>query len=638
MISMLHHRGPDDEGAYLDDYAGLGHRRLSIIDLGGGAQPIHNENNSLWIVFNGEIFNYPELREELIEKGHKFYTATDTEVIVHLYEEHGDACVQKLNGQFAFAIWDSVKRKVMLARDRVGILPLHYSLLNNRLVFASEIKSIFALPCIRREADPFALDQIFTFWTTLPGRTAFKGINELPAGSVLTMGSGEIRIAKYWDFPIVANEEQIQLKPEEYVENIRDLLLDSIKIRLRADVPVGAYLSGGLDSSGITSLIKNNFNNRLKTFGINFENEKFDESSYQNEMINYLNTDHSHILVTNKEIGNIFPDIIWNCEKPLLRTAPVPLFLLSRKVRECGLKVVLSGEGADEIFCGYNIFRETKARRFWGQRPDSVLRPMLLGKLYPYILSNKKLQPTLASFFRQGIESPDDFLFSHMIRWANTARIKTFFSSDFCAETKGYNCMEVLKNSLPKNFADMDFLARAQYLESALFMCNYLLSSQGDRMAMGNSVEMRVPYLDHRIIEYAAKIPSKWKLRGLQEKYILKKAFYGQLPKKILFRNKQPYRAPVKESIFDSSEEQVLEMLSAESLHKYNIFNPNKVSLLLQKFKAKKNVGEFDAMALAGIYSTQVLINKFIDKPDTVTWNALKTEHCLNLNESLHSN
>ncbi len=357
MVSALSHRGPDESGVYIDDMIGLGQARLSIIDLKSGSQPISNEDSTLWIIFNGEIFNYPELREELISKGHKFSTSTDTEVILHLYEEKGSGCLNELNGQFAFAIWDSKKKELFLARDRYGILPLYFTLIGDQLIFASEIKAIFNADNIEREFDFNSLDQIFTFWTPLPGRTAFKIFNELPPGCYLKIINNKIVIKKYWDFKPSSDEQLTTQSLDEISDSLRELVLDSVRIRLRADVQVGCYLSGGLDSSGITALIKKHFNNDLRTFGIRFEENAFDEGSFQSEVVNHLNTEHTEITALNDEIGKYFDSVLYYTEQPVLRVSPVPLFFLSESVNKNNYKVVLTGEGADEVFGGYDLFK-----------------------------------------------------------------------------------------------------------------------------------------------------------------------------------------------------------------------------------------------------------------------------------------
>ena len=386
MIGCLKHRGPDAFGAYLGKQIALGHARLSIIDLTTGTQPIHNENQSLWIVFNGEIYNFVELRSLLEAKGHTFYTKTDTEVIVHAYEEYGPDCLKHFNGQFAFAIWDTNKRQLFLARDRLGIRPLFYHLQGGTFAFASEIKALFTLPPVAREIDPIALDQIFTLWTTLPPRTAFKDIWQLPPGCfmVFSQERGTLQVNPYWELPFTDSSEGYRSEAD-YCEELDHLLTESTRIRLRADVPVGAYLSGGLDSTIITSLINKINPSRLSTYSIQFSDQTYDESIFQKRVIDHLEVDHHEIHCTHSDIAEAFPRLIWHTETPLLRTAPIPLMLLSRLVRDQDMKVVLTGEGADEILAGYNIFRETSVRRFWSKNPESRFRPLLIQKLYPYL-------------------------------------------------------------------------------------------------------------------------------------------------------------------------------------------------------------------------------------------------------------
>ena len=613
MIGIMDYRGPDESGIYVDDYIGLGHARLSIIDLAGGVQPIHNENKTLWIVYNGEIFNYPELKKKLEKRGHQFYTTSDTEVLLHLYEEKGIECLNELNGQFAFAVWDTKKKELFLARDRVGIRPLFYTKQNDVFVFASEIKAIFANQEIPREIDTSALDEIFTFWTTLPGRTVFKDILELPPGHYLKIANNQIQINKYWDIPFCPPGEQLNWSVDQYTERIQELLTDAIRIRLRADVPVGCYLSGGLDSSGVTSLVVKKFNNKVRSFGIRFEEKVFDEGEHQNLMTSFLQTDHTEIVATNQLIGASLPQVLWHCEKPLLRTGPVPLYLLSNTVHQNNYKVVLTGEGADEVFGGYNIFREAKVRNFWARQPQSKFRGMLIGKLYPYIFNNPRIWKMQQAFFASGLDRHEDPFFSHIIRWQNTSKIKTFFAEDFQSTKKLDSYNSALSTILPDSFSRLDYLAKAQFIEMSLFLSNYLLSSQGDRVAMANSVEIRLPYLDYRIIDFMGRVPSNLKIKGLNEKYLLKKSFQGILPDTITNRSKHPYRAPIGQSFFDGGmADQTLDLLSKDALSRTGLFNAEKVSRLVNKFLKGSEASEVDNMAIMGILSTQFIYDQFI--------------------------
>ncbi|MDD5676146.1 MAG: asparagine synthase (glutamine-hydrolyzing), partial [Chitinivibrionales bacterium] len=500
-----------------------------------------------------------------------------------------------------------------LARDRLGVRPLHYTVQNGLFVFASEIKSIFTVPGIPRELSEQALDQVFTFWTTLPGTTPFKNIYELLPGHTMRVAGNAFTPRKYWDIPLYPREAGSSLPIAALTAGVRDLLLDSIKIRLRADVPVGAYLSGGLDSSGITSLVVRRFNAGLRTFGLTFEEARFDESAYQRQMVEYLSVNHSAVAATNKKIRDNFKQVVWHAEKPLLRTAPVPLFLLSQEVQKNNIKVVLTGEGADEFFGGYDIFREALTRRFWAKNPDSDFRFKPLSKLYPDIFNSSQAIAGMRQFFKQGLGDVQHPFFSHLPRWYTTSRTKTFFSNAMQNAVQGYSALDECAAALPADFGKLDVLAKAQYLETAIFMSNYLLSSQGDRVAMGHSVEIRFPYLDHRLLQYLGQVPTHWKILGLGEKHLLKRVLAPDLPPQIVQRSKQAYRAPVQTSLIDASDSEFVEpYLSEKSLKAAGLFDAARVRMLLAKVRAGSTHSETDGMALCGVLSTQMLYELYI--------------------------
>lgn len=610
MLGVLYHRGPDISGIYIDDRVALGHNRLSIIGLSDGAQPIHNEDQTLWIIFNGEIFNYLELKGDLLNRGHRFYTSTDTEVIIHLFEEKGQECLADMNGQFAFAIWDKRKNELFLARDRLGILPLHYTMHKDRFVFASEIKALFALANIPREIDPISMDQVFTFWTTLEGRTTFKNIFEIPPGNYLKATDGGISVKRYWQIPCIPAEQWLNWPEHDICEKLQELIIDSVRIRLRADVKVGCYISGGLDSSAITALAKGRFDSELRTFGIRFEDGAFDEGEFQDLIVAHLGTDHVSFVAENRRLLDCFSSVVRHCEKPMLRTAPLPLYLLSDIVHREGYKVVLTGEGADEAFCGYNIFKEAKIRAFWAKRPESKCRPLLLAKLYPYVFEDERLKKMLPAFFSKGIDRTEDPLYSHLLRWENTGRTRIFFSDDLKGSIGEYSGYEEIREALPPNFDRLDVVSKAQYIEMSVFMSNYLLSTQGDRVAMAHSLELRPPFLDHRIIEFACMVPASLRMRGLHEKYVLKQAFKHILPDAILSRPKQPYRAPITPMVL--SGDMWKEVLSDSSVDRAGLFNKSRVRSLGAKLGSLNKLSEIDSMALAGILSSQLVYDQFV--------------------------
>jgi len=615
MLGMLRHRGPDEFGILLDGEVGLGNARLSIIDLSGGSQPIANEDETLWIVFNGEIFNYIELRADLEARGHRFTTSSDTEVILHLYEEYGPHCFDKMNGQWGIAIWDTEKRRLLLSRDRLGVRPLFYTQVATTLLFGSEIKAILSDSRVAAEIDPTVVDQIFRFWTPLSPNTVFRGIKELPPGHFLIADRNSIQIERYWanHFPRKdAASANGHVQMGDVVEQFRELLIDACRIRLRADVPVGAYLSGGLDSSTIAAVVRRYTSNRLVTFSIAFSDEKYDESEFQKQMAAHLGTDHHVVRATHADIGRVFPDVVWHTEIPIMRTAPAPMFLLSKLVRETNFKVVLTGEGADEFLAGYDIFKEAKVRRFWAEQADSKFRPLLLKRLYPDITGlSQSGSEFLAAFFGEGLSEVDSPWYSHAIRWRNNRRTRRFLADGNATAEK--ETLEKLELELPGEFKSWGPLARAQYLEISIFLSQYLLSSQGDRMGMAHSIEGRFPFLDVRLVEFCNSIDSRLKLRCLREKHLLKTAAEPWLPDIIRQRPKRPYRAPVHRSFFNANTpDYVRELLTPESIKEVGLFKYGPIEQLVRKIESGAGVGETDDMALAGILSTQLTHQLFV--------------------------
>ncbi len=609
MVAAIKHRGPDEFGAYFDPTCALGQARLSIIDLSTGSQPLSNEDGTVWITFNGEIFNYVELRPQLEKLGHRFATKSDTEVIVHAYEAWGKDCVQHFNGQFAFAVYDKKKQTLFIARDRMGIRPLFYAIHQGRFYFASEIKSILADKNIPRKIDLQGLDEIFTWWTTAPPRTAFEGINELEAGAYLEIKNGELKGGRYWnlDYPEVFDKKR---SLNSWAEELHALLVDSVRLQLRADVPVGGYLSGGLDSSATTALIKHFTQSRIETFSIAFHDKAYDESEYQNQMAQYLGTNHHQVKCGYKDIADNFPKVIWHTERPIVRTAPTPLFMLSRLVRDNNFKVVLTGEGSDEILGGYDIYKETLIRRFWARNPESAWRPLLLRKLYPTLpLSPSKARFYLETFYKAGLGDIDKFYFSHYPRINTTTKVKEFFSDEVKTKLAGNDSLGVFGRDLPDNFHRWHHLCRAQYLEAKSLLAGYLLSSQGDRVGAANSIEGRFPFLDHRVVEFAATIPPLYKIHGLKEKFLLKKAMLKELPKEIIARVKQPYMAPDSNSFVQpDSPAYVAEIMSENALRQSGLFNPGPVQKLRKKCEtlSHAHLSFKDNMSFIGILSTQL--------------------------------
>lgn len=616
MGDQIIHRGPDEEGIHASEGFGCVHRRLSIIDLSLGQQPMISQDRNLVLVFNGEVFNFIELREELVAKGRRFSTFSDTEVILHLYQEYGLDFVSYLNGQFAITLWDKRLNRLVLVRDRIGICPLFYAVDNDRLIFGSEVKALKPALTNGLSISTAALDQIFTFWAPISPQTIFENVFEVSPGQMLVVDRNGVQKHQYWDWNYpqdVGRSEYRQESEEQLIGELHDLLVEATTIRLRSDVPVGAYLSGGLDSSSIVALIHRYGNVPLRTFSVNFDQGNFDEAYFQNALTAHLETVHSSIVVSAEDIAKSFVQTIHHTEMPILRTAPVPMGLLSGLVRENGFKVVLTGEGADEVLGGYDIFKEAKVRRFWAQNPDSEWRPLLLKRLYPYLtLPDGNKSVYLKNFFGQALEQSDSIFFSHIPRWMATAKAKQFFSDDLSQQLSGA-AMSLLLESLPTKVNGYHPFHRAQYLEGKVLMSGYLLCSQGDRMLMKNSVEGRFPFLDHRVIEFANTLHPSIKMKAMNEKFILKKAMSPYLPKEIIDRSKQPYRAPdVNSGAADLVGNEFQHYLSDSMLIDSDLFSPQRVGMLVKKAAKGKALSAPESQALTGILSTQIIHDLFV--------------------------
>ncbi len=616
MIGRLAHRGPDGSGWYRDESAALGHARLAIIDAAGGAQPLSNEDGSLWIVFNGEIFNYVELGDQLKAAGHKFRTASDTEVIVHAYEEWGPRCFERFNGQWALAIWDRRSRRLVLSRDRMGVRPLYYAVAGRKLIFASEVKAIFADARIARAFDPAGLDEILTFWCPVAPRTVFAGVSELEPGHYASLEDGKLETRRYYSIAFPPKGEEACQDIAENGRILRERLIEAARLRfLRSDVPVGAYLSGGIDSSVTAAIIARYTSAPLHTFSLRFADREFDEGGYQAEMARRLGTEHRDVVVSSDDIARALPEVVRHAERPILRTAPAPLFLLSKLVRESGYKVVVTGEGADEVLGGYDIFREARVRLFWSRNPDSALRSRAVELLYPWMERSPGKAPNFArAFFGRNLD-PSDPALSHRPRWDSTSAIKALLSEDARKSIGDRDAASGLMSRMPPESSNWDSLSRAQWLEMTTLLPGYILSSQGDRMLMANSVEGRFPFLDPDLIAFANGLPARHKLMGLDEKHILKREFADMIPESILRRPKQPYRAPDADIFFtEAGRELTAGAASDRALREAGIFDAGAVAGLMAKCErvGGRKMSNTDNMRLVAVVSTMMLHDQFI--------------------------
>jgi asparagine synthase (glutamine-hydrolysing) len=617
MMGMLTHRGPDEAGFMLDEEVAFGHLRLSIVDLASGQQPMSTPDGRYWITFNGEIFNHVELRQELEAGGHVFRTRSDTEVLLTAFHAWGPACLDKFNGQWAFALWDRDTRTAFLARDRFGVRPLFYTMLDDgrTMLFASEVKALFADGRVRRGWDREALADVFASWATEGDRTPFAGVRQLPAGSWMQLRDGRVDIRKWWDVDYAPELIDWSRSDESWQEELRAALDEACRLRLRADVTVGTYLSGGLDSSITTWLSKTRHQPDLKTFSIGFQDAGYDESRFQTLLAGELGTDHHSLSIGREEIATSLRRAVWYTETPMHRTAPVPLMRLSRLVRETGLKVVLTGEGADEVFGGYDQFKEQKIRRFWARSPGSPWRRRLLDRLEGNVpRTGRRTRAFWYAFYEQGLRETDRPGYSHHPRWRNGLSLLPLFADPQIASRDPREWIARVEATAPAKLGSWDPLSQAQYWEIRQFLAGYLLSSQGDRVAMANGVEGRYPFLDVQVFNLSRRMPPRLKMRVLREKDVLKRTFRGVLPASIVQRAKYPYRAPdAMALVHGPCRQDVLESLSATAVARRGLFRPDAVARLLERVQRTEEPAARDNMALVLAYTAHAVHDQLID-------------------------
>ncbi len=599
MARAIRHRGPDGYGLALDAGAGLVSTRLAIVDLPCGWQPLDSGRDGDLLVYNGEVYNHIELRAELEAKGESFETSSDTEVVLRLLEREGLAALDRFNGQFAFAWWQPAARRLTLVRDRFGVRPLHYSLLaDGTLVFGSEAKALFASGEVQARPDLAGLDEVFTLWGARPPRTPFLGVEQLEPGGLLVWERGRIVERRKWWSPAYGANGSAD-------SGLRDLLGDSVRLRLRADVPVGAYLSGGLDSSLISALAQIEKGGDLRTFSIAFADPRYDERAHQEAVAKALGTRHHVVEAGPADISRALPAVLRHTETPLVRTAPVPLYLLAQEVRANDLTVVITGEGADELFWGYDLFKEVVVREL-GQREPERAKAML-EEFYPYLGGGGARRGPAFTRFLLETGSPDDPLGSHLTRAAATATVKAFYRPEVAAEIGETASLDRLRGELPTGFEKLSTLERAAWLEVATLLEPYLLAAQGDRVAMAHGVEGRFPFLDDRVFDYSSDLPPDRKLDGLRDKVALRELASDLLPAEIVERPKQPYRAPEVVPFFGpDAPEWVEESLSPDALEQTAIWDSDRVAGLVQRCRAGRATGIREGMALVGILSTQL--------------------------------
>ncbi|HEV8722973.1 MAG TPA: asparagine synthase (glutamine-hydrolyzing) [Candidatus Binatia bacterium] len=589
MGRALAHRGPDDEGEMIQNTgavsAGLGHKRLSIIDLSqAGKQPMANEDETLWITLNGEIYNYQELRNELEDKGHRFRSRSDTEVVVHLYEESGTRCLDKLSGMFAFAIWDSKKKSLFLARDRVGKKPLHYCATDGGIIFASEIKALLQHPGVSHDLDLKALSKYLSYEYVPAPDTIFRSIKKLEPGHYLLHENGESHCFPYWQIPI-EDDPATNRSEADYTEELRELLERAVRRRLVADVPVGLFVSGGLDS-GIVAAFAARARDHLQCFSVGFDEPSFDESAYSKQVAASLGIKHHLKVFDANEMLRLVPELPQILDEPLADPSILPLFLLSRFASE-RMKVVLSGDGGDELFAGYQTFQAHKLMTYFSALPGFIKQSIKtisshLPVSHGYLSTDYKLK----QFLKGDGASAETRFFLWRGAFGNNEK-NDLLTPDIRRELAGHDAYEdvdryIRESGLTKELERILYLAMKLYLQD-----NNLVTV--DRASMANGLEVRCPLLDKDVVEFVCRLPMNYKLNGFTTKYLLKRSAAGMLPRNIIYRQKRGFGIPLAKWLTTELKDFMLDYLSEERIRKQGIFHYPSVKKLIDEQFAKTN-------------------------------------------------
>ncbi|MEW6363798.1 MAG: asparagine synthase (glutamine-hydrolyzing) [Acidobacteriota bacterium] len=586
MCRSLAHRGPDDAGTYIEGAVGLGNRRLSIIDLEGGHQPIHNEDGTVWVVLNGEIYNYLDLRLVLDRRGHRFYTRSDTETIVHAYEEFGDECLEHLNGMFAFALWDSRSRRLLLARDRMGIKPLYYTLHDGALIFGSELKAILAVPSVPRSLDLVALNEYLSFEYVPTPRTIFQRILRLPPGHAMSFADHRHAVWKYWDINL-AGSERVQRRPRsEYQKELLQSLRETVRMEMVSDVPIGVLLSGGVDSSAIAALVAEASPARLKTFSISFEDPTFDESRHARLVAQRIGSEHIELQLTPERAIDVLPRIAGIIDEPLGDSSLVPTFCLMELARR-HVKVVLGGDGGDELFAGYSTLQAHRLVEYYERWLPAAVRqsvaPWVAERLptsfdnismdfkIRRFLSGRGVPPAVRHHYWLGSFRPDQ---KHQLLqpWAHLSEKDTYDVAFH--HLSQCNAREPINQLL---YCDMKL-----YLEGGML-------PKVDRASMANSLEVRVPLLNQGLVRYAARVPHELKLHRLTTKYLLRRAVDGLLPKEIVQRGKKGFNMPTAKWLTGPLRPMLEDLLAEDRLKREGYFSPSYVQTLISDHMAGRS-------------------------------------------------
>jgi asparagine synthase (glutamine-hydrolysing) len=576
MCERIVHRGPDSEGLWVDDQVALGMRRLSIIDLHTGDQPVYSEDKSVVAMINGELYNFREVREDLLKKGHKFRTQTDVEIVPHLYQIYGDDFVDHINGMFAISLWDTAKKKLILARDRFGEKPLYYGVFDGKLIYASEPKAMLAHPAVNAGLDLDALRQYLSFDYVPAPHSIYKGISKLPAAHILTVENGEIKTRRYWNLSFIKNSRKPSI--ETAATELRELLSDSVRMRLVADVPLGILLSGGVDSSTVAAFAVRHATEKVKTFSIGFEEDSFDESKYARQVAHHLGTEHYEATLSVETAADLISEIGTWLDEPLSDGSMIPTFMLSRFVRH-HVTVALGGDGGDELFAGYPMYYAHKVANAYDMLPGFVRSGLIeqVVKRLPVSTRNLSFEYKAKRFLRSS-------------RYDPVERHHSWFGSFSADERERLLTADVRRQSANDIYQGArDLLAicdarseieQMQYLDMNFYMAEDILTKV-DRASMAVSLETRAPFLDPRIGEFAASLPFDYKLRGRTGKYILKKSVEGLLPHSILHRKKKGFGIPVAEWLKGRLNPLLHDLLAPARLKDQGLFDPAYVQILI---------------------------------------------------------
>ena len=634
MLASVWHRGPDQAILFLAGQVGLGSVWRTAVDSPYGRQPGYGENSSAWIVLDGEIHNAGQLKRELEDRGHRLEVHSDAEVVLALFQEMGPDCLSLLNGQFAFAVWDRERQSLFLARDRFGFCPLFYAMVDEAVVFGSEMKAILADKRLKAEIDPVGLDQVFSFCGTLPPRTIFRDIVELPPGHFLFAENGRLAVQPYWT-PSFSEEEpsdadrragkeaSVDSRLEHHLDQFEELLLDAVRLRLGDKVAIGAVCDGGLELPILATVVAHVAAEKPVVFVGLTEEHAYLAPDVQD--LADVTSGYHKIDITNSEIGTALADATWHAEIPVLRITPMLQYLLSKHIRAQEFDVVLTGDGAEEILAGSDIYKQAKIRRFWARRPDSRMRPALLDRLHPEIASMpNRSRDFVADYFSHRLTDTDRPEYSHVIRWRETGRIKRLFSNKLCSDLADayYHISHELESCdhheaqgihYPPGFDQWGELHQSQYLEITTFLSPFLLSSAGDRMRMAHGLTGRAPFLDHRLVEFCSQLPQSFKLRGLTDKLILRRL--------IARWSSAPPQKPRKHQACPTVYWNVVDgplpddargLLEVDELKEVGIFDPSAVRQLMINMGNKQRQNQADHMALVGVLSTQLFYHQFV--------------------------